>query len=105
MAGAALAADDRVITAESDQQALAKLESKPDLIISDYQLRNGRTGIDAIANLRSRFGAEIPAFLISGDILPERLQDAQKSGYQLLHKPLAPMSLRAIMSKLLRDGA
>jgi signal transduction histidine kinase/CheY-like chemotaxis protein len=94
-----------VITAVSDQQALAKIESKPDLIISDYRLRNGRTGIDAITTLRSTFGAEIPAFLISGDILPERLQDAQKSGYHLLHKPLAPMSLRAIMSKLLRDGA
>jgi CheY-like chemotaxis protein len=94
-----------VIAVESDQDAVAKLASKPNLIISDYRLRNGRTGIDAIAHLRRAFDADIPAFLISGDILPERLQDAQKSGYQLLHKPLAPMSLRAIMSKFLQSGA
>jgi signal transduction histidine kinase len=92
----------RVIAAESDQDALAQRASKPDLIISDYRLRNGRTGIDAIARLREAFGSDIPAFLISGDILPERLQDAQKNGYQLLHKPLAPMSLRAVMSAFLQ---
>ena len=95
----------RVITALSDQDAVAQLEGKPDLIISDYRLKNGRTGIDAIAQLRDAFGADIPAFLISGDILPERLLDAQKGGYQLLHKPLAPMSLRAVMSRLLQTGA
>ena len=94
----------RVVTAETDGEALAKLDSTPDLIISDYGLRNGRTGIDAVAAMRSTFEADIPAFLISGDMLPERLQDAQRAGYQLLHKPLAPMSLRAIMSKLLRAG-
>jgi CheY-like chemotaxis protein len=70
--------------------------------MSDYRLRNGRTGIEAIAHLRATFDAQIPAFLISGDILPERLQEAQKTGYQLLHKPLAPMALRAMMSSLLR---
>jgi signal transduction histidine kinase/CheY-like chemotaxis protein len=93
----------RVITAESDQHALASIDgSKPDLIISDFRLKNGRTGIGAIAQMRDAFESDIPAFLISGDILPERLQQAQENGYQLLHKPLAPMTLRAIMSRLLR---
>jgi len=94
----------RVITALSDQDVVAQIDERPDLIISDYRLKNGRTGIDAIAQLRDALGADIPAFLISGDILPERLQDAQKRGYQLLHKPIAPMSLRAVMSKLLQSG-
>jgi signal transduction histidine kinase len=95
----------RVITAESDQNALAQITSKPDLIISDYRLKNGRTGIHAIAQLRGAFGTDIPAFLISGDISPERLQDAQKNGYQLLHKPVAPMSLRAVISRFLRSNS
>jgi CheY-like chemotaxis protein len=94
-----------VITAQSDQDALAQLERRPDLIISDYRLKNGRTGIDAIVQLRDAFSNAIPAFLISGDILPERLQEAQRWGHQLLHKPLAPIALRAVMSKLLRSGA
>jgi len=94
----------RVITAQSDKDAVTQIDQRPDLIISDYRLKNARTGIDAIAQLRKAFGTEIPAFLISGDILPERLQDAQKHGYQLLHKPLAPMALRAVISKLLQGA-
>jgi signal transduction histidine kinase/CheY-like chemotaxis protein len=95
----------QVVTAESVEDALDQLDGRPDLIVSDYRLRDGRTGIDAIARLREAYGPGVPAFLISGDILPERLKDAQANGYQLLHKPLAPMSLRAVMSKLLRPSA
>ena len=42
----------------------------PDLIISDYHLEEGQTGIEPSAQLRERIGAPIPAFLISGDIRP-----------------------------------
>lgn len=96
----------RVITTSSDHDALAALSSRsPDLIISDFRLKDGRTGIDAIANLRNSFQTAIPAFLISGDILPERLFEAKVSGHQLLHKPVSPMTLRTVMSRLLKDRA
>jgi signal transduction histidine kinase len=94
----------RVVTAGSDQDALTSLNSsKPDLIISDFRLKDGRTGIEAIAHLRNSFQTNIPAFLISGDILPERLFEAKASGHQLLHKPVSPMTLRTVMSRLLKD--
>jgi signal transduction histidine kinase len=91
----------RVITAQPDSEVVASLNgNKPDLIISDFRLGNGRSGIDAITQLRHVFQADITAFLISGDISSERLHDVRKRGYQLLHKPLAPMALRAMMSRL-----
>jgi signal transduction histidine kinase len=94
----------RVKTARSDCDALAALAGDaPDLIISDFRLGNGRTGIDAINALREASHVTIPAFLISGDISPERLREAQERGYQLLHKPLSPMALRAMMSRLLKQ--
>jgi len=94
-----------VVTAESDHEALASLgRHKPDLIISDFRLKDGRTGIDAVAQLRNAFQASIPAFLISGDILPERLREAQASGHHLLHKPVGPMTLRTMMSRFLKDA-
>lgn len=96
----------RVVTAGSDTDALAALEfNKPDLIISDFRLKDGRTGIEAIAQLRHSLQANIPAFLISGDILPERLFEAKASGHQLLHKPVSPMTLRTVMSGLLKARA
>jgi CheY-like chemotaxis protein len=96
----------RVATGASDTAALAQLAQEcgqPDLIISDYRLAHGRTGIEAIERLRAALGAPIPAFLISGDTGPERLREASASGYRLLHKPVPPIMLRAMLNRLLRE--
>jgi CheY-like chemotaxis protein len=94
----------RVVTGQSDREALTKLNgNKPDLIISDYHLQEGRSGIDAISELRDAFGRHVPAFLISGDISQERLRETHGATHHLLHKPVNPMTLRAIMTRLLKD--
>jgi signal transduction histidine kinase/integral membrane sensor domain MASE1/CheY-like chemotaxis protein len=95
-----------VVTAGSDETALSQLterEQRPDLIISDYHLADGKTGIEAIERIEGALGASIPAILISGDTAPERLRDARDKGYILLHKPVDPMRLRAVMHQLFRD--
>ena len=95
----------RVVSADSASAALEVLghDSRPDLIISDYRLSNGRTGIETIEELRAALRSPIPAFLISGDTDPERLRDARAGGYHLLHKPVRPMALRAMVSQLWRQ--
>jgi signal transduction histidine kinase/DNA-binding NarL/FixJ family response regulator len=95
-----------VVTASSEGTALARLlelKRLPDLIISDYRLGGGKIGFKAIERLRKALGTSIPAFLISGDTAPERLREASASGYYLLHKPVLPITLRAVVSQLLRD--
>jgi CheY-like chemotaxis protein len=96
----------RVITAGALDGAVAALapNERPDLIISDCQLADGRSGIAAIGQLREAFGAPIPAFLLSGDTAPERLREARESGHHLLHKPVRPMRLRAMVSQLLQES-
>jgi two-component system, sensor histidine kinase len=97
----------RVVTATSADTALAALsegERRPDIIISDYRLSGGKTGFDVIESIRRVFGARIPAFLISGDTAPERLREARASGYYLLHKPVLPITLRSVVSKVLKDN-
>ena len=95
----------QVVTAESEHDALSRLDGEaPDLIISDFRLKEGQTGPDAIAGLRARFRAPIPAFLISGDISPERLNEAKAAGHHLLHKPVNPMALRAMASRLVQSA-
>jgi signal transduction histidine kinase len=88
----------RVVTGSTDSAALAALAEyahPPDVIISDYHLCDGKTGIEAIRQLRSALSAPIPAFLMSGDINPEPLREAEANGYPLLHKPVSPTALRA----------
>ena len=95
-----------VVTAESEDAAMAKLadhDRRPDLIISDYHLAQGKAGFELIDRLRRACGAQIPAFLVSGDTAPERLREASASGYYLLHKPVLPITLRSVVSQLLKN--
>ena len=75
-------------------------DQAPDLIISDYHLADGTTGIEAIERLRDIFKAAIPALLISGDTAPEQVREARAKGYLLLHKPVSPIALRATLNAL-----
>jgi signal transduction histidine kinase/CheY-like chemotaxis protein len=77
--------------AESIEEALALVKlNVPDVIVSDYRLREQRTGVEAIAAVRKLIGSDIPALLITGDTAPTRLREAQASGIPLLHKPVSP---------------
>lgn len=71
----------------------------PELIISDYRLREQRTGAEAIAMLRAQAGSAIPALLITGDTAPARLREARASGVPLLHKPTSPEQLYRAMEQ------
>lgn len=96
----------RVATGRGEGDALAAVDREgqpPNLVISDYQLLDGKTGIDVIDAVRRKWGRQIPAFLISGFMSPELLRHASSSGLHLLHKPVPPMRLRAIVSQLLRE--
>lgn len=91
-----------VVIASSSSDALALLAgAMPHLIISDFHLSEGQTGIDAINSLRRELGTPVPAFIVSGDVSIDREGHADGSAFQLLHKPVSPMVLRAMMSALL----
>jgi CheY-like chemotaxis protein len=95
----------RVSASTSSGAALASLQAlhqQPDLIISDHHFSHGETGIGVIERLRQTFNAPIPALLVTGDISVERKQEAAASGYELLQKPVPPMTLRATMSEILK---
>ena len=88
----------RCDTAATIEEALglARL-NPPQLLISDYRLREQRTGAEAIAMLRAEIGAQLPALLITGDTAPDRLRAARASGAMLLHKPVTPGQLHQRM--------
>jgi len=74
---------------------------QPDLIIADYRLDAELTGRDAIAMIRETLAREIPAIIITGDTAPERLREAKKSGFPILHKPVQPEELMAMVHEAL----
>jgi CheY-like chemotaxis protein/two-component sensor histidine kinase len=78
-------------TAPTIEQGLAlAAQREPDLLITDYRLRDQRTGMQGIAELHAALGRDIPVVLITGDTAPERLREAAERGITLLHKPVLP---------------
>jgi signal transduction histidine kinase/CheY-like chemotaxis protein len=86
-------------------EALSEVKRQPDLIISDYRLADGHSGIDTIRNIQRVIAVPVPAFLISGDTAPEPLREARSKGYYMLHKPVEPIKLRATVNRLLKPIA
>lgn len=95
----------QVAAAESADEACQIIERDgyyPDLVITDYRLREHKTGVEAIKQVKKLMGNEqLPAIIISGDTEPSRLKEAASSGYELLHKPVKPAQLRMLIQRKL----
>ncbi len=95
------------ITAASCDEILSRVADRhdiPRLIICDYRLRANENGIAIIERLRSEYNDDIPGMLITGDTAPDRLKDAQESGFLLLHKPVPNAKLRAAITNLVNQS-
>ncbi|WP_448208258.1 chemotaxis protein CheB [Azospirillum sp. sgz302134] len=94
-----------VFAARSLREASKHLERMPGTraaIVADYTLARGERGTDAIAAAH-RHGVAA-AVLITGDTSPERMAEAQRSGYFLLNKPVDSDHLAELLANMLGDG-
>ena len=82
---------------ETALAAMAESAAMPNGLLVDYHLDRGN-GIDAIAALRAHCG-EVPAILITADRSPAVREEARAQGIQVLHKPIKPAALRALLAQ------
>ena len=92
-------------SAEGLSTAQQQLESGlvPDVIVSDYRLREGENGIEVIGQLRLTARRPIIACLMSGDTDPVLIQAAREAGLTLLPKPVRPAKLRSLIRRFAAD--
>ena len=91
----------RVLKSPDLTSAIATVEESkmtPDGLLVDYHLDQGN-GIEAIADLRQRFGADLTAILITADRSPHVREEARAHGVQVLNKPVKPAALRALLTQ------
>jgi len=91
----------RVLKAADLPQALAAIEGsgrEPDGLLVDYHL-DGGNGMAAIAELRRRFGGSLPAILLTADRSVHVREEARVADVHVLHKPVKPASLRALITQ------
>jgi signal transduction histidine kinase/CheY-like chemotaxis protein len=89
-----------VVAGASIRETMAEVEPlarAPDLIVADYGLREGNVGTQAIAALRERFKAQIPAIIVSGSTTPAHVDEAKAMDAHLLLKPVMPAKLRTLI--------
>jgi signal transduction histidine kinase len=96
--GAAITGFDNVAGVEAWIAALPADAPRPDLLIVDHRLEVGRTGLDAIAALRRRFGAAVPAIVVTGSTMSGHDAEAHDHDFHLLVKPVVPNKLRAMIA-------
>ena len=70
---------------------------RPDLLVCDFRLPYGMTAIHVIKMMREQWGKDLPVVVLTGDTAITTLQEIHDSNAILLHKPIAPMRLRAMM--------
>ncbi len=77
--------------------AISERATLPNGLLVDYHLDDGN-GIEAIVALRRRYG-ELPAILITADRSPAVREQAREENVQVLHKPIKPAALRALLAQ------
>ena len=90
-----------VVAAVSADEAIASLLNlgrQPAMIVADYRLREGRTGVEAIRDIYGVCGVRVPAVVLTGDTDPARIAEVQRSGHRLIHKPISAPMLREILN-------
>jgi two-component system CheB/CheR fusion protein len=95
------------VTMEFDgRSALAHIEHaalKPDIILSDYNLPNGLSGLELAAAIRKVLHREVPAIILTGDISTETLQQVTGEDCLYLGKPVQLAALAAAIQHLLPE--
>ena len=69
----------------------------PDLVLADLHLDEGPDGLDVVDALRHTWNRVVPAALITADRDPTLRLRARARQVELLHKPVKPAALRALL--------
>ena len=89
----------RVSTAHSSSEALRLFETETfDAVLADHHLGGESNGLKLIGRIRETQGAHYPAALITADHDTKLTRAARGAGVSVLHKPLRPAALRALLS-------
>jgi len=96
----------QTVTAGSAAQAAERLGTQePELVIADVHLDGGEDGVATALQMRQRHGRAIPVIVVSGDVSQATRDRVAACGLPLLEKPVAPLRLRTLASRLLRAAS
>jgi DNA-binding NtrC family response regulator len=76
----------------------------PDAVFCDQRLRSGESGFEILKEVLCRC-PDAGGAMVSGEFASPELQEAEREGYLVLHKPIDPVVLHTLLSTWLDSGA
>ncbi len=86
-------------------EAMKRDATKPDLILTDYNLPKGMNGVELTVKLREILRWQIPAIILTGDITPITLRGIAGLDCVRLNKPVKLPELTNVIERLLGGSA
>jgi two-component system CheB/CheR fusion protein len=96
----------RTMVAADGEEAIvivARASVQPDMVIVDYNLPRGLTGVQIMTRLREVLGHDLPALILTGDISTETLSEIARQGYVHRGKPAKAEDLTRVIRQLLAE--
>ncbi len=96
----------RTVAAADGEEAIAivaRKDAPPEVVIVDYNLPRGLSGLQVLARLRERLGHDVPALVLTGDISTETLKEIARQGYVQRSKPMSAEDLTRLIRALLAE--
>ena len=92
----------RVATAVDSRQAMGCVaRSMPDLVLADYNLPNGPSGLELAAEIRAVAGRTLPVIILTGDVSSATLRAVKLEGCAVLRKPASLPGLHEAIARVL----
>lgn len=93
------------VSAHATHKLIEHLDVVPSLVISDFHLLDGTTGVEAVSSIREHYDANIPAFIVSGDTSKVVKEARPLDNCMLMSKPINTARLLVAANVAARTGA
>ena len=91
-----------VLAASSGDEAIAALERSgltPDIVVTDYRLRNGQVGTDCLLRIQEFLGRKVPGVVLTGETGQDIVSEIVALGFGAAHKPITGAEMRAAIER------
>jgi DNA-binding NtrC family response regulator len=93
-----------MVATGNDALTLVTEGIRPDLVLSDYNLRGSMNGVESIKALRSALASNVPAIVMTGDIQSKTIEAIASHDISVMIKPFLAEELLQLMTRLQRSS-
>ena len=77
----------------------------PDVLVADYHLDRGVTGVGLAERIRAALGADLPLVVVTADAADAIRAEVEAAGGIYLRKPVRPLALHSVLRRVVMHGA